>query len=76
MEPDIAFFLKKIVWSLSAALVWMLVNTLFGIRFRYFLFEEGHTIGSSIFYGWLVVSVFLMLRLYRKWWRHRERLVR
>jgi hypothetical protein len=54
----------------------MLVNTLFGIRFRYFLFEDGHAIGSSIFYGWLVVSFILMLRLYRKWWRHRERLIR
>jgi hypothetical protein len=76
MEPDVALFLKKIVWSLSAALVWMLVNTLFGIRFRYLLFEEGHSLGSAIFYGWLVVSVFLMLKLYRKWWKDQDQLVR
>ncbi len=76
MEPDVALFLKKIVWSLSTALVWMLVNTLFGIRFRYLLFEEGHSFGSAIFYGWLVVSVFLMLKLYRKWWKDQDRLVR
>ena len=67
MEPDVALFLKKIVWSLSAALVWMLVNT---------LFEEGHSLGSVIFYGWLVASVFLMLKLYRKWWKDRDHLVR
>ena len=76
MEPDVALFLKKIVWSLSAALVWMLVNTLFGIRLRYMLFAEGHSLGSFIFYGWLVASFFLMMKLYRKWWKNRDRLIR
>ena len=76
MEPDVALFLKKIVWSLSAALVWMLVNTLFGIRLRYMLFEEGHSLGSFIFYGWLVASFFLMMKLYRNWWKNRDRLIR
>lgn len=75
MEPGIALFLKKIVWSLSAVMVWMLVNTLFGIRFRYMLFEQGHTLGSSIYYAWLAVSIFVMFRLYRKWWWKRDRLI-
>ena len=75
MEPDVALFIKKIVWSLSAALVWMLVNTIFGIRLRYMLFEEGHSVGSFIFYAWLVASFFLMLKLYRRWWKDRDRLI-
>ena len=76
MEPDVALFLKKIVWSLSAALVWMLVNTLFGIRLRYFLFEEGHSLGSILFYGWLMISILLLLRLYIKWGKDRDQLIR
>jgi len=68
MEPEIVFFLKKIVWTLSALLIWMMINILFGIKWGYGLFEEGHRLGSLLFYAWLCISIWFLYRLYRNYW--------
>jgi len=68
MEPEVSEFLKKIVWSLSAIMVWMLINILFGIKWGYALFEKGHTLGSVIFYIWIMISSYFLFRLYQKFW--------
>jgi hypothetical protein len=68
MEPEVSEFLKKIVWSLSAIMVWMLINILFGIKWGYALFETGHTLGSVIFYTWIMISSYFLFRLYQKFW--------
>lgn len=68
MEPEVREFLQKIVWSISAIMVWMLVNILFGIKWGYAFFEKGHTLGAVIFYIWILVSLILLFRLYQKFW--------
>jgi hypothetical protein len=68
MEPEVVAFLQKIVWSLSAIMVWMLINILFGIKWGYAFFEKGHTLGSIIFYIWIIISLFLLYKLYQKFW--------
>lgn len=68
MEPEVREFLQKIVWSISAIMVWMLVNILFGIKWGYAFFEKGHTLGAVIFYLWILVSLILLFRLYQKFW--------
>jgi hypothetical protein len=65
-ELDVSEFLKKIVWSISAIMVWMMINILFGIKWGYALFEKGHTPGSIIFYGWIIISLFFLYKLYQK----------
>jgi hypothetical protein len=72
MEPEIALYLRKIVWSLSAIMVWMLVNIFFGIQKGYMLFEEGHTFGSVIFYLWLSGSFYALFKLYKRHWRQKQ----
>ncbi len=67
-ELDVSEFLKKIVWSLSAILVWMMINILFGIKWGYAFFEKGHTPGSIIFYSWIIISLFFLYKLYQKFW--------
>ncbi len=68
MEPEVREFLQKIVWSLSAIMVWMLINILVGIKWGYALFETGHTLGSVIFYTWIMISSYFLFRLYQKFW--------
>jgi ABC-type long-subunit fatty acid transport system fused permease/ATPase subunit len=67
-ELDVSEFLKKIVWSLSAILVWMMINILFGINWGYALFEKGHIPGSILFYSWIIISLFFLYKLYQKFW--------
>jgi ABC-type long-subunit fatty acid transport system fused permease/ATPase subunit len=72
MEPEVVAFLQKIVWSLSAIMVWMMINILFGIKWGYAFFENGHTPGSIIFYLWIIISFFLLIRLYQKFWSQKK----
>jgi hypothetical protein len=72
MEPEVREFLQKIVWSLSAIMVWMLINILVGIKWGYALFEKGHTLGSVIFYIWIMISSYFLFRLYQKFWGQKK----
>ena len=69
MEPDVKNFLSKIVTSLSVGLLWLLVNSTIGIRFNFAFFENKPTIGNYIFYVWFLVSLFFLIKFYRKIWK-------
>jgi hypothetical protein len=68
MEEDAARFLKKIVKTLSAALLWMLVNMTVGIYLGWLFFHSVPTLGNYLFYGWMLLSlVALLWYLYKVW---------
>jgi hypothetical protein len=69
MEPDIKNFLSKIMASVSMALLWLLINTTIGIGFNYAFFENKPSAGNYIFYGWLLLSLFLLILYFRKKWK-------
>jgi len=69
MEPEVRHFLRKIIWTLSAALLWLLLNVLTGLKWGYAFFEKGHTLGSIIFYLWFAASLSFLLWLYHRWWK-------
>jgi hypothetical protein len=69
MEPEVREFLQRIVWTLSVALLWLMINTIAGLRFELAIIDGKHTIATVFFYTWLLASLFLMLRLFRKWWK-------
>ena len=71
MEPEVREYLKGLAVSISLILLWMLTLILFGLRLGYFFFEEGHVLGSSLFYGWMAGSGFFLVRwLIRRWRPH------
>ena len=71
MEDDASKFLKKIVKTLSAALVWLLIIVIIGIYFGWMFFSETPSIGNFIFYGWMVLSLVALLRyLFIVWKDH------
>lgn len=69
MEPEVRDFLQKIVWSLTAAMIWLLVNTLFGLKFGFAIVDESHRVGNILFYCWFFASFFILYRLFKHLWK-------
>ena len=68
IEPEVKNFLSKIVTSLSVGLLWLLVNSTMGIYFNFAFFDNKPTIGNYIFYAWFLVSLFFLIKFYRRIW--------
>lgn len=56
MEPEVSAFLARIAKSISLVLLWMLINTFFGVRKGYFFLDEKITAGHVLFYAWFIGS--------------------
>jgi hypothetical protein len=69
MEPEVREFLRRVVWSLSAGLLYLIINTTVGIWGGWMFFDERPTLGNYIFYAWLVFSTVVLVRLVLKWWK-------
>jgi len=68
MEEDARQFLLRVVRSLTAGLLWLLINMTLGIYLRLLIFDGSPSIGNIVFYCWLIASLFLLLRyLYNVW---------
>lgn len=71
MEPEVKRFLKRIVWSLAAGLLWLLINLSIGIYAGLMVPEKKVGLGNIIFYVWAVASLALLLYLYYRIWREK-----
>lgn len=69
MEPDASDFLKRIVWSISLVLVYMLIILTVGIYGGWFFFYDTPTTGNYIFYTWVLLSTAGMIYLLIKMWK-------
>jgi hypothetical protein len=69
MEPEVRNYLAKIATTLSASLLWLLVNTTLGIRFNFAFFDERPTIKNYIFYVWFIISLTAMILFFIKKWK-------
>jgi len=69
MEPDAADFLKRIVWSVSLVVVYMLILLTAGIYGNWFFFYDTPTLGNYVFYTWVLLSTAGMIYLLIKWWK-------
>jgi hypothetical protein len=49
-------------------MLWLLINTLVGLKFEMAIIDGTHRIGTVIFYCWLVLSFVLLWRLFKRWW--------
>ncbi|MFM8587207.1 MAG: hypothetical protein ACKOBX_02540 [Bacteroidota bacterium] len=68
MEPEIRKFLQRIVWTLSASMLWLLINTLVGLKFEWAIPDKSRLMGNIIFYCWLVLSFVMLMKLFKKLW--------
>jgi hypothetical protein len=69
MDPQVREFMQRIVWSLSSALLWLMINAVAGLKYELALFDAAHTWGTIFFYCWLVSSFVALLFLFRRWWK-------
>lgn len=69
MEEDASRLLRKVVKTMSAAIVWLLINMTFGIYFGWMFFYQKPTIGNYIFYGFMGISLAFLILYLRKVWK-------
>jgi hypothetical protein len=69
MDPIVKEFMQRIMWSLFAALTWLMINAIAGLRFELAILDGTHQTGTAIFYVWLTSSVFFLFRLFKKLWK-------
>lgn len=68
MEPDIKEYFKRIAISISYLVIWLIINTFFGLKYNWAFFENEPSTGNYIFYGWLFISFILLILLIKKVW--------
>lgn len=63
MEPGVKKYLQRIINTLSLGLIWMALNSTFGIMYGHAFINEHVRRGNIIFYVWFVISLTAFL-----WW--------
>ncbi|HMO62296.1 MAG TPA: hypothetical protein PKC39_02600 [Ferruginibacter sp.] len=69
MEPDVKAFLLLIIQTLSMGLLWLLINMTLGIYYNLAFFEETITWKNVLYYIFLLVTLFLLIRYFIKKWK-------
>jgi membrane protein DedA with SNARE-associated domain len=68
VEPEVKVFFKRIIYSLTAGFIWLLVNATIGVRFGFAFFDNSPSVGNYLFYAWVLASLgVLVYLLMRKW---------
>jgi len=68
MEPEVKLFLKIIMQCISMLLLWMLLNTFFGIKLGLLFLDEKITWWNAVYYVCMIGSFIWVIRyIIRKW---------
>lgn len=54
---------------MSFAMLWLLLNTFFGIKLELLFFEDGFTIWHGVYYVCMIVSFILIFRYLSGMWK-------
>ena len=69
MEEDITRIFRKIVKTLSAGILWLLVNMSIGIYFGWMFFYSSITLGNIIFYAFMISTLVALIYYLMRVWR-------
>lgn len=69
MDPEVKKYFRKIVYSLSVGLLWLMINVTAGIYFGLGFVEGKLTAGNILFYIFFPASLLLMLLYFYKIWK-------
>lgn len=69
MEEDASRLLRKVVKTMSAAIIWLLVNMTIGIYFGWMFFYSKPTLGNYVFYSFMALTAVLLILYLRKVWK-------
>jgi hypothetical protein len=68
MDPEMAAFFKRISYSILIALVWLAINATAAVKGDNAFIGDHVTLGNVLFYIWFIVSVLILIRIYKKMW--------
>lgn len=68
MDPELRAYLLRILYSLTAGIVWLLFNMTGGIYLGWLFFEGNMKTGNIIFYSLMVSTFSLLVWYYVKLW--------
>ena len=68
MEPEALEFLKRVAKSIFIALVWLGINAIAAIKGDNAFVGEHISIGNVLFYIWFIISVVLLVYVFKKLW--------
>ena len=68
MEPEATAFLKRVANSLVIAFIWLAVNATAAIKGDNAFISDHITIGNILFYIWFLISLVILVILYKKIW--------
>lgn len=68
MEPEAAALLRRVANSLVTGFIWLAVNATAAIKGDNAFIGDHITIGNVLFYIWFVISIFILVVIYKKIW--------
>lgn len=74
MEDDASDFLKRVVWSISSGLVWLIFTLGIGTYNEWLVPEHGIRAANIIFWCWMAISfgvvIWINVRIWKKKFPH------
>jgi len=71
MEPEMVAFLKRIVNSIFIALAWLGITSIIAIKNDNAFVGDHITIANILCYTWFIVSIVMLVWIYKKMWAKR-----
>jgi hypothetical protein len=68
MDPEMAAFFKRIGYTILVALIWLAINATAAIKGDNAFIGDHITLANVIFYAWFIISVILLIFIYKKMW--------
>ncbi len=69
MEKEVRQFFRRIVWTIFAGLVWMVLQDIFGIMLGYAFTDNGYSWKNTVYYVGFGLSLGGLIYLYYKMWK-------
>ncbi len=70
MEPKLVQFLNRIMRTIGLVVLWMTLNSSFGIMWGYAFVEGVWRLSNILFYSFLLLSFIGLLYVLYQIWRH------
>lgn len=68
MEPEAAAFLRRVGNSLALGFLWLAINATAAIKGDNAFIGDHLTTGNVLFYIWFIISIVILVFLYKKIW--------
>lgn len=68
MEPEMVAFLRRIGKSITIAFCWLAITATAAIKGDNAFIGNHVTIGNILFYMWIIISILILIRIYKKIW--------